>query len=508
MKGSKLIIIFHYFYSEMTESEELNKNENKNEKYIEDKLNEIGAFGNYQKLMMLMMLVLSGLPAMSIYFTVFNLAQPNLICKNILTNETIENNKVCDAWNHINKLKEENSKTTQEFECEFEKTYYGKTLKTDWKMYCGREYLSGLTQTIYLVGTVCAIFNGYFGDRFGRRKSIIFFLIIIGSSLLISQILISNFMNISVTAKYIIYTINQFIIGIFAYCLYVTSYLLLIESTTQAYRTLFSNIHLSIYVFGEFFVLIPSYLWKDWEINNWILLGVTVISILISIVFLNESPRWLISQNRPKDALVVLKKIAIVNRKQLNLNNESIELKDKDSENSIQESFTKEEKLDMKLMFKQICFPVKSNLIKLILLTGVWLSLNLLYYGVSLGVTSIDSINPYLMYIFSSIAEFLGYMLCIINDKIGRRRALIIYFLISGIICLVVSFIPRNEDLDDNSKVIADAAIIITLVSIGKCMASAAFNTCYLFTAEFYPTNVRNFAFSFISCIGNVGKIE
>jgi len=36
-------------------------------------------------------------------------------------------------------------------------------------------------------------------------------------------------------------------------------------------------------------------------------------------------------------------------------------------------------------------------------------------------------------------------------------------------------------------------------------MASAAFNTCYAFTANFYPTNVRNFAFTFISCIGNIG---
>ncbi len=86
----------------------------------------------------------------------------------------------------------------------------------------------------------------------------------------------------------------------------------------------------------------------------------------------------------------------------------------------------------------------------------------------SLGVTSIDSVNPYLMYLFSSIAEFCGYLLCLVNDKIGRQRVLIIYFLLSGIICITISFIPRNQDLTDKTKVLTDSAIIITLASIGK----------------------------------------
>ena len=326
---------------------------------------------------------------------------------------------------------------------------------------------------------------------------------------MVSQILISNFLNISISTKYLIYSINQFIIGTFSYCLYVTSYLLMLESTTSSYHTLFSNIHLSIYVVGEIFVLIPSYFIRDWEINNWIVIGFTAIAILISLVYLTESPKWLVSQNRLTDAGKLFKKIALMNGK----TSESFDTKFMETEQWIQSGTNsklhqEQNKSNIKEMFTQICLPLKFNLIKLILLACVWLSLNLLYYGVSLGVTSIDSINPYLMYLFSSIAEFCGYMLCLINDRIGRRKALMIYFILSGIICITISFIPRNKDLTNNSKVIIDAAIIITLASIGKCMASAAFNTCYVFTANFYPTNVRNFAFSLISCIGNIGKFN
>ena len=90
-------------------------------------------------------------------------------------------------------------------------------------------------------------------------------------TLLISQILMSGFINISIDVKFSIYCVNQIVIGIFGYCLYVTSYLLMQESTTNNYKTLFSNIHLIIYVIGELFVLLPSYIWKNWEINSWIL---------------------------------------------------------------------------------------------------------------------------------------------------------------------------------------------------------------------------------------------
>jgi MFS family permease len=476
----------------------------RNENFVEETLEEIGAFGKYQKLNLFMMFFLATLPAITIYVTVFNLAEPKLKCMNTVLNQTIENDRICEVWSNFTKSKQENSLETV-YSCEFDKTYYGKTLKTDWNLYCSRAYLSSLTQTFNLVGSVFAIFNGYFGDHFGRKKSIIAFLLIIGTSLLVSQLLISNLIQISISTKYIIYAINQFIIGTFSYCLYVTSYLLMLESTTRSYHTIFSNIHLSIYVVGEIFVLIPSYFIRDWEINNWIIIGFTAIAILISLKFLTESPKWLVSLNRLTDAGNLLKKIAVMNGKQMS---ESFDKKLIETEKCIPQSSSKvEQKQNLKAMLKQICLPVKFNLIKLILLACVWLSLNLLYYGVSLGVTSIDSINPYLMYLFSSIAEFCGYMLCLINDRIGRRKALMIYFLLSGIICITISFIPRNQDLNNNTKVIIDAAIIITLASIGKCMASAAFNTCYVFTANFYPTNVRNFAFSLISCIGNIGNL-
>jgi MFS family permease len=355
---------------------EKNEKRIENENFAEDTFKEIGPFGKFQKITMLYMLFLAGLPPMTIYFTVFNLASPNIICEDSILNQPIEKEKICDAWMNFTEL---NEVTT--YKCHYDKTYYGKTLKTDWNLYCDREYLASLTQTLYLVGSVCAIFSGYFGDRFGRKKSIVIYLIIMSVTILVSQILISNFMNISITVKFAIYCVNQVIIGIFGYCLYVTSYLLMQESTTSDYKTLFSNIHLSIYVIGELLVLLPSYIWKDWEINSWILLGVTVIALFIAIVFLDESPRWLMSMRRYDEARKIFKKIATLNNKSENFNEEFFHLIVKETRDDDPISI-KNENSNVKEMFKEICLPVKFNLIKLILLAIVWLSLNLLYYGI------------------------------------------------------------------------------------------------------------------------------
>ena len=86
------------------------------------------------------------------------------------------------------------------------------------------------------------------------------------------------------------------------------------------------------------------------------------------------------SQQRYADARNIFKKIASLNGKIENFNEEYFNLKIKELTDDNKPS-TKNKNSNVKAMFKQICLPVKFNLIKLILLATVWLSLNLLYYG-------------------------------------------------------------------------------------------------------------------------------
>ena len=130
---------------------------NRYENLVEKTFDEIGAFGKFQKSNMLLMIFVATLPAITIYSTVFNLAQPSLICYDNVNNESIKQSDICNVWNNVTKSNEKNELTI--YECQFDTKYYEKTIFTDWNLYCDRKYLAGLTQTF--VSTLLIIIKHY-----------------------------------------------------------------------------------------------------------------------------------------------------------------------------------------------------------------------------------------------------------------------------------------------------------------------------------------------------------
>ena len=472
-------------------------------------IENLNPFGRYQKMVLIFIGLPSAFSAITIYSTIFTAAKPKFFCE---TDQSIvtDNREVCNVW----------SNATVKSSCKFDEKYYGRTIITDWDLICDRKLLAGLTQTFYMLGSFSAIFGGYFGDHYGRKKSIVGFLCSLSATMIVSQLFMLDLFNIGITAKYVIYCISQMLIGAFVKCLYVSAYVLLLELTCHRYHTLFSNIKLLFYVIGELIILLLAYFIRDWQIINWVVAIITVLTTISSFFLIDESPRWLISQSRYGEALKILKKIARFNKKDLNVNLDTEQIRNNESfykvfdakvapNNDIIEDETNVNNnkiLSMKKMLIGIFTP-KKICMQTVFTSYVWFATSLLYYGLSLGITGVDAINPYVLYIFQSIAELVGYWLCLFNDKFGRRKTNMFYLLVASVMCLIVSQMPRNNDLNDEKKVLIDAILIISLISIGKCMISSAFNTLYIYSSELYPTNVRNFALLFVACMGRLGSL-
>ena len=96
----------------------------------------------------------------------------------------------------------------------------------------------------------------------------------------------------------------------------------------------------------------------------------------------------------------------------------------------------------------------------------------------------------------SSIAELLGYACCHLNDKFNRKILFTVFIGLTSVFCLIVIFIPADQDV-----------LIILTASIGRSMASAAYNSSYVYTSQLFPTSVRNTFFLFISSFGRIGSI-
>ena len=79
-------------------------------------------------------------------------------------------------------------------------------------------------------------------------------------------------------------------------------------------------------------------------------------------------------------------------------------------------------------------------------------------------------------------------------DRLGRKPILLFSQILAGITCIIAGFISNET-----------AIIVLTLA--GKFGASASFAIVYLYTAELYPTAIRNSGVGACSMIARIGGI-
>jgi hypothetical protein len=81
------------------------------------------------------------------------------------------------------------------------------------------------------------------------------------------------------------------------------------------------------------------------------------------------------------------------------------------------------------------------------------------------------------------------------------------YFL--GLTCCCVALVP-SEKKDPSSEfdnLSVNSLLIIAFASIGKSMSAASYNSAYVYSAQSYPTSIRNTMVLFISSLGRLGSI-
>lgn len=107
------------------------------------------------------------------------------------------------------------------------------------------------------------------------------------------------------------------------------------------------------------------------------------------------------------------------------------------------------------------------------------------------------------MCFLSSVSESIGDMCCYINDKYSRKKVLIGFLAAASVMCLSVVLIPLDRQ---SIGINVNSVLVILFASAGKAMASAAFNSVYVFTSQVYPTHVRNTMVSVVSCSSRLGS--
>ncbi|XP_061177531.1 organic cation transporter protein-like [Saccostrea echinata] len=336
---------------------------------------------------------------------------------------------------------------------------------------CDDKYKISLSKTIFFAGVLTGSFVfGMISDRIGRRKT-----------LLISILFeLSSTLALAWSYNYVMYVILCFCSGAACVGLFMTSYVIGIEWVGPSMRTYASLIIAFFGPVGELYLILISYFARDWF---WIFIGISLPFGIDALIwwFIPESPRWLFSQGRNKDAARILEKAAKYNKREVS--------------SKMLEDVVIEKKEAGKIW---LLFSDRRLGIRTIILFYNWMVASMVFYGLSLN-TGILYGDYYVNFLIVVLVEFPGHVLPLLMiDRFGRKRSHIIYMAVGGLACLSTIFTVNfgGEDLQ---------MLTTALAMVGKMFATAAFATIYIISAELYPTAIRNVGMGSSSCWARAG---
>ncbi|XP_027462457.1 solute carrier family 22 member 4 isoform X2 [Zalophus californianus] len=358
---------------------------------------------------------------------------------------------------------------------EFSQDIYLSTIVTEWSLVCEDDWKTPLTSSLFFVGVLLGSFvSGQLSDRFGR-KSILFATMAVQTGFSFLQIFSINWE---------MFTVLFVIVGMGQISNYVVAFILGTEILGKSVRILFSTLGVCTF-FAVGYMLLPlfAYFIRDWRM---LLLALTVPGVLCIPLwwFIPESPRWLISQRRFRDAESIIQKAAKMN----NIAAPTV-------------IFDPMELQELKLPSQQKVFILDlfrtRNIATITIMSLLlWMLTSVGYFALSLNAPNLHG-DAYLNCFLSALIEVPAYIVAWLLLRTLPRRYIIagVLFLGGGVL-LLIQLVPADYNF-----------LSIGLVMLGKFGITSAFSMLYVFTAELYPTLVRNMAVGVTSMASRVGSI-
>lgn len=367
-------------------------------------------------------------------------------------------------------------------------------------LYCDREYLKAMTQTLFFVlSNISTLVFSFMADYKGRKPTILI-LYCIGSIPLIAAAFATN---------WTIFMVFMVIAGVGVNPFSALCFVLLSESAGEKYRQLSSIALLVTWGVGELLFVPIAYFFPQWKVLllYWIAIPLTVQ--IFTYIWIYESPKFLIMKKKFQEAKKVLFKIAKVNNKKV----EDFSLQDEVNGNALQayESFSAEN-LDQNDLTSHHCMSearIKAKNSKKIytyydlfrypsqrkitlILCVAYFGIYLTYYG---GIFALDTVgsNIYISAVVINCSELAAYIISNPIVRFSRRRiSFPLCFFAVSVCCLM--FLAVTNQL-----------IYMFLAMLTKFFVSISFSIVFIYTAELYPTTVRSLGIGLTTFVGKFG---
>ncbi|CAH1257360.1 SLC22A5 [Branchiostoma lanceolatum] len=343
----------------------------------------------------------------------------------------------------------------------YDRSHYGTSIVTEFDLVCDRAWLREFAQSVHMLGfSVGAITSGTLSDSVTSAFS----------------------------PNYIVFVILKFLLGAVNVSIYYTAFVLGMEVLDHSKHTMFGMFMYLFVVLGFLGLGALAYIIRDW----WKLQLAISAPFLLCLSYwwlLPESPRWLIVTGRTEDAKRVIKRTARMN---------GADFPDKlyremDS-NLIRHNGDDDKERRQHNVLDLVRTP---NIRKITLIVGfTWFVMIAVYLGLSLGAPELPG-DPYVNFIVGSCMEIVAVVVAWSTmDRWGRKPPAIAALLVTGISCGATAAVPKD---------LWQVSTCLTMV--GKLGVSVAYAVFPVYSAEVFPTVVRNMGIGMVAMIGRAGGI-
>lgn len=370
-----------------------------------------------------------------------------------------------------------------------------------WNLVCDDLWKLSTIQGSYMGGVFvgCMVW-GWASDKFGRRLTM----------LVAAVIQVASSILAAFAPNYIIFIMLRFLIAFSVSGVFECGFVLVTEICGPHYRTYFGI--LTQFPFGWGAALLPviAYFIRQWKSLQ---LAISIPCVLLGIFYwtIPESPRWLVAEGRLEEAVAILKNGAKTNNKQLPPDDELMEMLTAIAADD--EDAQKEEKVEVQLSASQKFLSVFEEIFVLVKTPEMrkrtlniffsWLIVAMVYYGLSLNSKNLGG-DRYVNGFLSGFVEVPAVVVIIpLLAKLGRVKCYSGTFIAGGICCCLVALVTSVTSGQGWA-----IALSVAIGIVGKFLISMTFAIAYLYTAELFPTKVRNLAVGLASTFARIGSIS
>ncbi|XP_065353335.1 organic cation transporter protein-like isoform X2 [Cloeon dipterum] len=336
----------------------------------------------------------------------------------------------------------------------------GTTLVAEWNLVCDRAVLVNVAEMTFLAGVaIGGLVSGMISDKFGRKRTL---LISIFAQIVCGTV-------ISFNPWFELFLVIRFFLGFVSVSVVFSAFVLCMELVGGKWRTISGVSYLFPVPLGYITVAGIAYVVREWRILQ-LTVTLPAITLLAAIWVIPESPRWLLAMRKQDKLMEVLKRAAASNKLPIPNDPEKILAKAPPQEKG-------NEGVGVTTLFK----TAQIRKISLVLYV-VWFALYMVYYGLVLNLASIGD-DIYLNTAISGIVEIPAIAISmLLLLKSGRKLPLCIVTASSGVFCLLVIAVPADSP----------SWVVVTLAMAAKFAISCSNAILPIFTAELFPTVVRN----------------